>query len=66
MIIKIKKAPYMGQIYLGDTLLDIHGGGRNEIEEIYIANTDIEISEMIHALDYDQFKKSADQSLYGV
>ena len=62
----MKKATYMGQIYIGDTLVDIHGSGRNEIEEIYIADTDIEISELIHALNYEQFKKHADKSLYGV
>ena len=62
----MKKAPYMGQIYLGDTLLDIHGNGRNEIEDAYISNTDISIWELIHALNYDEFKKIADHSLYGV
>ena len=62
----MNKAPYMGQIYIGDTLVDIHGYGRNEIEDAFIANTDTSVWEMIHALDYDKFKKQADQSLYGV
>ena len=56
----------MGQIYIGDTLVDIHGYGRNEIEDAFIAGTDTSVWEMIHALDYDKFKKQADQSLYGV
>jgi hypothetical protein len=62
----MEKAPFMGQIYIGDTLVDIHGYGRNEIEDAYIDGTDISVWEMIHALNYEQFKKHADKSLYGV
>jgi len=63
----MKKAPYMGNCYIGDTLVDVHGYGRGEIEEVYIADTDIDVKEMIHSLNgWDKFEQKADLSLYGV
>jgi len=63
----MKKAPYMGWNYIGDTQLDFHGYGRGEIEEVYISDTDIDVKEMIHSLcGWDKFEQKADQSLYGV
>ena len=60
----MKKTPFLTQIYIGDTLIDVHGYGRKQIEEVYIANTDIEISEMIHSLNWDEFEKKADEAIY--
>jgi hypothetical protein len=61
---KIKKAPYMGHLYVGDTMVDIHGYGRGEICEVYISDTDISVWEMIHALNWDKFEKDADEAAY--
>ena len=61
---KVKKAPYMGWLYVGDTMVDIHGYGRGEIEEVYISDTDIDVTEMIHSLNWDKFEKDADYAAY--
>jgi hypothetical protein len=50
------KAQFLMSMYLGDTKLDIHGSV-DQIEEIYIADTDHEISELIHALNWKEFKE---------
>jgi hypothetical protein len=64
---KLKKAPYMGNCYIGDTLLDIHGYGRGEVEEVYISDTYIDLKEMIHSLcGWDKFEQIVDHSFYGV
>jgi hypothetical protein len=62
----MKHAPFMGQIYIGDTLLDVYGYGRHEIEDIMVAETNESVWEMIHALNPDYIKKNVDQSLFGV
>lgn len=59
----MKKAPYLLTMFLGDTELDIHGDA-DQIEEIYIAGTDHEISELIHALSWDKFKEQFKEVLY--
>ena len=57
------KATYLLSMYLGDSCLDVHGSP-DQIEEIYIHNTDIEIFELIHALNWDEFKKRFNEALY--
>ena len=64
---KLKKGPYIGSAYEGDTLLDIHGED-NCFEEIYIANTDIDVTEMIYSLtriSFDKFEEDARLQIYG-
>lgn len=66
-VTKIKKGPYIGSAYEGDTLLDIHGHD-NCFEEIYIADTDIDVTEMIHSLtkiSFDKFEEDARLQIYG-
>jgi len=53
----------MGHLYIGDTQVDIHGYD-NQVEEIYISNTDINITELIHELNWDKFEKDADYAAY--
>jgi hypothetical protein len=59
----MKKATYMLTMYLGDTLVDVHGC-IDQIEEIYIHDTDIEIFELINALDWDVFKAMVREAIY--
>ena len=64
---KIKKAPFIGSAYAGDTLLDIHGHD-GDFEEIYISKTDINITEMVHSLTskpFEQFENDASISIFG-
>jgi len=60
-------------MYCGDTLLDVYGYvdkdepsvghvGGIDIEDVCIADTDISVWEMIHALDFDKFDKQAQES----
>ena len=60
-------------MYCGDTYLDIYGYvdkdepsvghvGGIDIEDVRIANTDVSVWEMIHALDFDKFDKQAHES----
>jgi len=61
----MKKAPYMGWNYIGDTQLDFHGYGRGEIEEVYISDTDIDVSEMFHSLGvWDKVEEAGDEAYY--
>lgn len=60
---QMKKATYLLSMTLGDTNLNIHGDA-DQIEEIYIAGTDHEISELIHALNWDKFKDQFNEVLY--
>jgi hypothetical protein len=64
---------FLMQMYCGDTLLDIYGYedkddystghiGGIDLEDVRIANTDISVWEMIHALDYHKFCDQAHQS----
>jgi hypothetical protein len=57
------KAQFLMSMYLGDTELNIHGDA-DQIEEIYIAGTDHEVSEMIYALNQEAFKKQFKEALY--
>lgn len=59
----MKKAQFMVTMTLGDTDLDIHGSP-DQIEEIYIHNTDIEISELIHTLNWSEFKVKFHEAMY--
>ena len=64
---KIKKGPFIGSAYEGDTLLDIHGYD-GYFEEIYIAGTDINVTEMIHSLtktSFDKFEEDARVQMFG-
>ena len=55
----------MGWLYVGDTMVDIHGYGSNDICEVYITDTDINVTEMIHSLGgWDKFQKDADYAAY--
>ena len=61
---KIKKQPYIGWLYVGDTMVDIHGED-GQIEEVYISDTDIDVTEMIHSLGcWEQFEKDANYAAY--
>jgi hypothetical protein len=59
----MKKAQFMVTMTLGDTDLDIHGSP-DQIEEIYIHNTDIEMFELIHTLNWDGFKAKFYEAIY--
>ena len=59
----MKKPPYLLTMTLGDTSLDIHGDA-DQIESVFIAGTDHEISELIHSLNWDKFKEQFKEVLY--
>jgi hypothetical protein len=64
---KDTKTPYIGFVYIGDTPLDIHGYD-GYFEEIYISNTDINVTEMIHSLtkiSFDKFEDYARTQIFG-
>ena len=64
MTTKLKKAPYMGWLYLGNTMVDIHGYD-GDAHEVYITDTDIDVTEMIHYLGgWEKFSKDADEAYY--
>jgi hypothetical protein len=45
-------------------MVDIHGED-GQIEEVYISDTDIDVTEMIHSLGgWEQFEKDADYAAY--
>jgi hypothetical protein len=57
---------YVLSLYVGDTYLDVHGGidkdepsvgyvGGVDIDDVFIANTEISVLEMIHSLGWDKF-----------
>lgn len=57
---------YVLSLYVGDTYLDVHGGidkdepsvghiGGVEIDDVFIANTEISVIDMINSLDWDKF-----------
>jgi hypothetical protein len=57
---------YVLSLYVGDTYLDVHGGidkdepsvgyvGGVDIDDVFIANTEISVLEMIHSLDWAKF-----------
>jgi len=68
-----KASNYLMTMYCGDTLLDVYGEVDNDepslghvggidIEDVCIADTEISVWEMIHALDFDKFDKQAQES----
>jgi len=68
-----KASNFLMSMYCGDTLLDVYGYvdkdepsvghvGGIDIEDVCIADTDISVWEMIHALDFDKFDKQAQES----
>ena len=57
------KATYLLSMYLGDTYLDVHGDP-DQIEDIYIHDTDISVFEMVHALNWVEFKKKFKEAYY--
>jgi hypothetical protein len=60
---KVIKDPYMGWMYLGNTMVDIHGYGQGEICDAYITDTDISVWEMIHYLGgTEKFLKEAEKA----
>ena len=59
----MKKATFIVTMTLGDTDLDIHGSP-NQVEEIYIHGTDVEIFELVHALNWNEFKKHFNEAIY--
>jgi len=64
---KIKKSLFIGSAYEGNTLLDIHGYD-GYFEEIYIAGTDIDVTEMIHSLtriSFDKFEEDVRVQMFG-
>lgn len=61
----MKKAPFMVTMCLGDTYLDVHGN-TEQIEEVYIHDTDIDVTEMLHTLNWDKFETRFEEAMYGV
>jgi len=59
----MKKAPFMLSMYIGDTLLDVHGVPE-QVDEIYIHDTDIDVTEMMHSLNWDKFEEKFKDALY--
>lgn len=59
----MEKSPYLGSLYIGNTAVDIHGYDK-QVEEVYIADTDIDITELINELNWDKFQKDADYAAY--
>jgi hypothetical protein len=61
---------YVLSLYVGDTYLDVHGGidkdepsvghiGGVDIDDVFIANTEISVLEMIHSIGgWDKFNDS--------
>jgi hypothetical protein len=60
---------YVLSLYIGDTYLDVHGGidkdepsvgyvGGVDIDDVFIANTEISVLEMINSLDWAKFNDS--------
>jgi hypothetical protein len=60
---------YVLSLYVGDTYLDVHGGidkdepslgivGGVDIDDVFIANTEISVIEMINSLDWAKFNDS--------
>lgn len=57
---------YVLSLYVGDTYLDVHGGidkdepslgivGGVDIDDVFIADTEISVLEMIHSLGWAKF-----------
>ncbi len=59
----MKKAPFMTTVCVGDTYLDVHGY-IEQIEEVYIHDTDIDVTEMLHALNWDKFEARFQEVMY--
>jgi hypothetical protein len=64
---------YLFSMWLGDTYLDIHGSadpdepslghiGGIDIEDVFICDTKTSVLEMIHALNFDEFVKQAEEA----
>jgi hypothetical protein len=62
----MKNNNYVVSLYCGDTYLDVYGSvdkdepdvgyvGGVDIEDVFIADTEISVLEMIHALGWDKF-----------
>jgi hypothetical protein len=62
----MKNRNYVMSLYIGDTYLDVYGSvdkdepdvgyvGGVDIEDVFIADTEISVLEMIHALDWAKF-----------
>jgi hypothetical protein len=62
----MKNRNYVMSLYVGDTYLDVYGSvdenepdvgyiGGVDIEDVFIANTEISVLEMIHSLGWDKF-----------
>jgi len=60
---------YVLSLYVGDTYLDVHGSidkdepsvghiGGVDIEDVFIADTDTSVLEMIYSLGWDKFNDS--------
>ena len=63
---KTKKSDHITSMYCGDTYLDIYSESYS-IEDVYdicIENTDISVWEMVHCLNWDEFKKQLGEALY--
>jgi hypothetical protein len=62
----MKNRNYVMSLYVGDTYLDVYGSvdeddstvgyvGGVDIEDVFIADTEISVLEMIHSLGWDKF-----------
>jgi hypothetical protein len=49
-------------VYLGDTLLDVFGEEKKYIDQVNISGTDIDVTEMIHSLDWDKFYQTVQEA----
>jgi hypothetical protein len=67
------KKNYLFSMWLGDTYLDIHGSagpdepslghiGGIDIEDVFVCDTKTSVLEMIHALNFDEFVKKAEEA----
>jgi hypothetical protein len=51
--------PKLCSVYIGDTLLDVFGYDKSYPEVVKIHGTDINVTEMIHGLNWEKFEEAA-------
>jgi hypothetical protein len=59
----MKKATFMVTMCIGDTYLDVHGDP-DQIEEIYIHDTNIDVFELVYSLNSDKFRAKFHEAMY--
>lgn len=61
----MNRTPFIGQLYIGETLLDVYGHSRNDIEEVCIADTNDSVLKMIEVLNPNYLKNHIDECFGG-